>query len=693
MRHYAIAALLAMAAPAWGVLDDDGDGVANSADNCLFVSNAAPANCDTDSDGFGSACDGDFDQSGHVSATDFSDHFLPDFGTGTDSGTGTDMDCSGIVNATDFGTYFLPQFLPPGSPGPAGSGSDDVVISASRTSCVAPCAIHFDATGSNCDGDGTTGEWLDDLNECLFEWDFGEDEADAGYAETWAYGARSLSSTPYDKEQDTGFVAAHVYESAGTYTAVLDVTNTLGQTEQNSVVITVSAWDDGTDGTTYCVANDGLDWTGCPASCPGSECIVSSDFDAALNTTIDIDTTAARALFRRGDTFASSAEVDPASGSQIGAFGSGDAPAITQAANTHPLLRGSDNLTIMNLQATGPATENSNGKDDFISVGSGDSNVLILANTVDRYDHLVDAFSQTFAGATSNLFIVDNVFGPGQQLDTDTCGGCGQNRAVSTCNEDSAIMGNSFFDMGGHVYRSRCSKKSIISHGHWAGPTGEGNSLIKQHAPEWTTEQRMSELGFVSDNFFDTSNGVQISIGAQRIGIDERSWRWRLAGNYWKLPSGIRHAFFYGGQDLYAINNMFQGDSDSFQRHAIEVFVESPNFDPDNNKAFHTSCYNTDTCVRLIDGVGHETRNNVVYAPDQDGDAVVGPGTHSNNLDTSSFSSNPYAAVPSSDPDDFIPTGSGNSPVLDAGIATPVLEDVFGTTRADPPEIGAAEAP
>jgi len=102
-------------------LDSDGDGVMDARDNCMLVANAAPNDCDTDEDGYGNYCDGDFDQSFSVNAVDFSARFLPDFKVGTDQAPidGTDMDCGGTVNATDFSEYFYPSFKS-GALGPSG---------------------------------------------------------------------------------------------------------------------------------------------------------------------------------------------------------------------------------------------------------------------------------------------------------------------------------------------------------------------------------------------------------------------------------------------------------------------------------------------------------------------------------------------------------------------------------------------
>jgi hypothetical protein len=114
-----IAVGMSVASIAGPAVDSDGDGVFNVLDNCVSLANKAPADCDTDNDGYGNRCDGDFDNNKLVTATDFGVSFLPDFKKGKDSGKGTDMDCNGLVTAADFGGSFLPQFKA-GKPGPSG---------------------------------------------------------------------------------------------------------------------------------------------------------------------------------------------------------------------------------------------------------------------------------------------------------------------------------------------------------------------------------------------------------------------------------------------------------------------------------------------------------------------------------------------------------------------------------------------
>ena len=105
--------------------DNDTDGIPDVLDKCLRDSRnaTAPATCDTDTDGYGNVCDGDFDQNFTVNATDFGTYFVPAFKGGS-AARGQDMDCSGgTPNANDFGTYFVPKFkgaLGGAVPGPSG---------------------------------------------------------------------------------------------------------------------------------------------------------------------------------------------------------------------------------------------------------------------------------------------------------------------------------------------------------------------------------------------------------------------------------------------------------------------------------------------------------------------------------------------------------------------------------------------
>jgi len=99
-------------------LDSDGDGIPDACDNCLLIANgpsagvcySAGVQIDTDGDGYGNICDGDFNNDGVTNATDAT-IFNVDFNAGIDGGRGTDMSCDGVVNASD-ATIFNAQFDP-----------------------------------------------------------------------------------------------------------------------------------------------------------------------------------------------------------------------------------------------------------------------------------------------------------------------------------------------------------------------------------------------------------------------------------------------------------------------------------------------------------------------------------------------------------------------------------------------------
>jgi hypothetical protein len=90
--------------------DADSDGVPDVLDKCMNDSRNATLTCDTDVDGYGNVCDGDFNQSNTVTAADYSMFFVPALAMTTDfQNRGTDMNCSGTVTAADYSMFFVPQ--------------------------------------------------------------------------------------------------------------------------------------------------------------------------------------------------------------------------------------------------------------------------------------------------------------------------------------------------------------------------------------------------------------------------------------------------------------------------------------------------------------------------------------------------------------------------------------------------------
>jgi hypothetical protein len=96
-------------------LDSDGDGIPNEADNCVLAAN--PSQLDVDRDGYGNACDADFDNDGLVNLAD-SQQIKSAFLRSGAAVREQDLDGNGIVNLIDL-QLFRGLFLRP--PPPSGA--------------------------------------------------------------------------------------------------------------------------------------------------------------------------------------------------------------------------------------------------------------------------------------------------------------------------------------------------------------------------------------------------------------------------------------------------------------------------------------------------------------------------------------------------------------------------------------------
>jgi len=101
-----------------GDCDDDSDTVICALDNCVSKANAGQLFCDSDSDGYGNACDTDFNQSFTTNIADFG-LFKQSFGQPGE----TDLNCSGTTSIADFGLFKQRFGLPPGPSGLSCAGT------------------------------------------------------------------------------------------------------------------------------------------------------------------------------------------------------------------------------------------------------------------------------------------------------------------------------------------------------------------------------------------------------------------------------------------------------------------------------------------------------------------------------------------------------------------------------------------
>jgi hypothetical protein len=220
-------------------------------------------------------------------------------------------------------------------------------VTAPRTSCVAPCAIFFDARSSS---DADLSPYQENV-DLLYSWDFG----DPGSG-TWNEGARARSSVPHSRNRDSGFVAGHVYETPGSYTATLTLTDGAA-TDTDTILVSIqnpnTVW---AATNTVCIGASSRPTAG-SGGCPsGAATAQNPDFDDALNDHGCLNASR-RCLFRRGDTFTNSQTNIYTSGGpgMVGAFGSGAKPRVNSAAGAHVFRfgQGNSDFRVVDLQIYG----------------------------------------------------------------------------------------------------------------------------------------------------------------------------------------------------------------------------------------------------------------------------------------------------------------------------------------------------
>jgi hypothetical protein len=115
---------LSMSSYAGSDPDTDGDGISDSNDNCVLVQNgplggSCSSNQDLDSpqDGYGHACDGDFNNDGAAGPDDLSTMLTAVIAV--TPGGGTDLNCDGAAGPDDLSNE-LSQVIAVQAPGPSG---------------------------------------------------------------------------------------------------------------------------------------------------------------------------------------------------------------------------------------------------------------------------------------------------------------------------------------------------------------------------------------------------------------------------------------------------------------------------------------------------------------------------------------------------------------------------------------------
>jgi len=580
-----------------------------------------------------------------------------------------------------------------GVAGAAQAQSVSPSFAASRASCVAPCFVHFDATNTDSDGDGTRGEWFDDLVDANFGWDFGDSTA-AG--KTWAYGARATTAVgAYSKNRDVGFVAGHLFEQPGTYTVKLTVTNKNGNAASTTATIQVAAWSNATNGPTYCFSTSG-NFSGCPS---GSTQVTSSDFDASVAACTNNNARAARCLFRGGETFAQSADIN----------GLRPGPGILAGGAFYGFGTGRANLT----PSYTPFSPRTDWRFFGFKVAAGANQLMASTRTETHvlvWDNEITGWRTLAIGELgNNAGIIENYMHDGAT-------------GVVSCATGywgkSALLGNRCINASPttttHAFRAEWWRLSTFAHNQVAnwGASGDGIKA-NSHCNDSNCSgpfnyANLDELVLIYDNDFGIGqlNEEGISIGAQNGTSNEPVARFLVDSNWMHAYNGYAGAsgglvHFKSCDSCVARNNVIQPAGIDQAGIRVED-VPVVEIRDTNNRVVGNSFWDSSTgCnssnvpfrVQGSNVVGAVFQNNLAYTGSCAKSAVSCSGSTPSTCDHNlRATSKPFVgAAPTTM--DALELATSASSVIDQGVhTTGAVVDAFGGLRANlTPDIGAHE--
>ena len=532
--------------------------------------------------------------------------------TGTNFSTGSATSGSTVVNPTTSTTYTVTCTGTGGSDADSATvtvtgGTSDITISVSpnRTSGVAPLAVHFDATGTT--DPGTE----DPFRDLEYRWNFDDTASGA----TWDYGARAGVSS---RNEATGGVAAHVFETPGTYTVTLDVVGESG-TESTDVTITVTDPDTVFSGTnTRCISRTG-NFTGCPA---GAQQVTTTDIAVATSHIAS----GRRILFRKGETWTDGIFMGGINGPGIiGSYGTGASPIFT---GLNIGSSGVSDWRVMDIDFVRPTGELYATAVEVVHPSSLLTFLRIKATGAGSDDN------GSFISFAMNMYDTPTVVGyqVGHTIaDSEITGG---RYSFYGAGDKIALLGNYIHGSGGgqHVYRSFYAYKAVNSNNTFAGggdSEGWGPiSLVKQHAPD--QPDAYTEYMHWSDNRFDATNVyVALGLGSENNITDQRLRHIVVERNWFSaqylMQLGVNMS---AGSDYTVRNNLFV--MDNFDGTAVQAAHDTLGPAPVRVHIHNNTFYKSDgggqgmSAIQILDdGTSAVVRNNLGYAPNASSPTMV----------------------------------------------------------------------
>ncbi len=531
-----------------------------------------------------------------------------------------------------------------------GASPGSAMTTASRTSGVAPLAVFFDAVGA---ASGVIQPPVvngrADYATFHYQWNFG-DNPNA----LWATDSRS-------KNEAFGQVAAHVFESAGTFTVNLVVTQPSGATQTYQQQISVQdpevVYANSSNSTaerTYYVAAEGSDTNNGSYNQPFRTW-------AHAKSRLFLSNGPRRVLLKRGQTFThtSGGTVTNRTGPfTIGAYGVGAKPVIHHAGNTGEVVALDSTATDVRIMDV-----------DFTATNVGyclrpGINTLMLRSRSSNFGSVIST-SDLYGNRARNFFV------DCEMVNSDRYG------IYYNFGQHVAVMGTTIDDVNGeHLLRCYITH-SVIQHcvfrnGHpnkhqlkFCGYFPTGNA---ERAPGTPTEA--VEHSIISDNRFENPGSINwmITIGPVDQAKDQRIENVIFERNFLRAGPQTTSMLYANNRYVTVRNNVFDGTG-APGVSAIRITRRGVEPAPVGYTVFNNTMYRSGsggfTAVQIDSMVQNtEVKNNLINAP---GATVIGGGgtglVASNNLMTST----PGFANPVSGNFSLL----AGSPAIDAGTNVP----------------------
>ncbi len=586
---------------------------------------------------------------------------------------------------------------------------------ASRFTGVAPLAVFFDATA-------TTGSVTHPFHELVYTWSFGDPAGGA----TWGYGTGSNNS----KNAASGPVAAHVFETAGTYVVNLTVKDGVNTVSNSCMQIAVQDPSVVFAGPkTICMNRTLGALAGCPAGAT-EYTDLAGDFDVAVAANL---ATGKRLLVNRGETWFTSAfaPLDKTGPWTIGAYGAGAKPIVQRAAGVTILgigIGGGGILTdarVMDLTLDGtPGGVSTKG---LAGVGTFDQFTLLridIINTLVGFE--LDLNQGGLARAWDQFTIADSTVSIGHP------GGGGNSMFLAASRQ--AILGNQLDNngIGEHNYRSMYWSKLVLSNNTFTTPNS-GKANITLRGAHWLAglgpvpANTYSQYGVISDNEIIGGPGVDVPVNTSiDPSVPARTRYLIFERNWWHGHPGVA-----GGGTALGLNSDFStvrnnildltdAGNAGYRCFDVAVAIGGPGDpptqpNPTTNWFYNNTCYTNAplTVASVFRGINLSAtadnttiKNFLVYAPNaaaagtnvvvvqNSGTGTVGAsGTFGNSSNLQAKTDPLFASATPTVPAHFKPTGVSYAIGAQGfSVATPlpgVLSDFFLAAQPTPSDIGA----